>query len=75
MKRAKSGNFIYKNNISQVNTLTTQKDKINKSISGNIFYSNYKDSKINSNSNSKFNEEYKVKNIDIKFNIPIAKFI
>jgi hypothetical protein len=69
MKRAKSGNFIYKNNISQVNTLTTQKDKINKSISGNIFYSNYKDSKINSNSNSKFNEEYKVKNIDIKFNI------
>jgi len=70
MKRAKSGNFIYKNNISQVNNLTTQKDKKNQSISGKIFYSNYKDSKINSNSsNSKFNEEYKVKNIDIKFNI------
>ena len=69
MKRAKSGNFIYKNNLSQVNNLPTQKDKKNQSISGNIFYSNYKDSKINSNSNSKFNEDYKVKNIDIKFNI------
>jgi hypothetical protein len=69
MKRAKSGNFIYKNNISQVNTLTIKKDKINKSISGNIFNSNYKDSKINSNSNSKFNEDCKVKNIDIKFSI------
>jgi hypothetical protein len=69
MKRAKSGNFIYKNNLSQVNNLPAQKDKKNQSISGNIFYSNYKDSKINSNSNSKFNEDYKVKNIDIKFNI------
>ena len=27
MKRAKSGNFIYKNNLSQVNNLPTQKDK------------------------------------------------
>lgn len=69
MKRAKSGNSIYKNNISQVNNLTIHKDKINQSLSGNIFYSNYKDSKINSNSNSKYNEDYKVKNIDIKFNI------
>ena len=69
MKRAKSGNFIYKNNLSQVNNLTTQKDKKNQSVSGNIFYSTYKDSKINSNSNSKFNEDCKVKNIDIKFSI------
>lgn len=69
MKRAKSGNFIYKSNISQVNNLTTQKDKKNQSISGNIFHSNYKDSKINSNSTSKFNEDYKVKNVNIKFDI------
>ena len=68
MIRAKSG-YYYNSKYNKINDEKRKKKEIKKSISENFIISQNKDIKNNSKNNSKNIEDYKINNINIKFNI------